>query len=670
MNIIDILYRRYPEIDEYARSKNWILASMKDIEKHILIHPDWLEYVIKNSRGRNLDNLKKTIKTHGYIKLKSSSNMSDLLKDKKYETLYKNYLKQYLKNLCFVCFEPTDLLKTVVKTRAEYGEDLSCQLTTNLSDDYVFGIIDECYAESQNEIMFPETKEAVEWENRPEFPKAAILFILQKEKLAYDSKVKEYYRIVNFVEAIRGSDFDVAGKLICSDDRLRNSGVAKFTLATTILMCKEYKVKHVCIQALLGTLSVQFAVYTRIGFHSFFPEELLKRRTFYDEYYSNTNDETYQLFLTDRKKHDEDWNRNNPIARISGLYPMWIDVQKYDYTKINKVFNVSGYNYHSDSSDDSWLSLGLNSLKSEIVKTAYSYLPSSIFSADKYYIEKEEHMSEINPPPLNPRILKGIGQYCDIDRDCISEKCRDNKCVSGLDETYIAQIKQHTDELREKQRRTLSTEEREILEELEKKTEERKRWEEEDRLRGESIKYQYKSQEPYFKEREQSNIKKVESFREEIKDISKRSKTPEGTINKFLSYTDTLMKTIPTLFSRKDKKDKKHLKPRLSSKVEKSPKRKLPFLAPSPKRQRFQFGNDIPTGNESTLPANIREAHESAKPTNTDLVFLIYKTHISVYTLDEIKKIKIKGLKKGIRDGKNIFKVKKGVAKAIETIFN
>lgn len=125
-------------------------------------------------------------------------------------------------------------------------------LKKEISDEYIGGIIENALTDVSHE---------------------------DKDHIVIVTVSKDYpYNIISFIGAEKGLNNDMHGELICSMEG-GPKGTGKLQMASTLLCARDAGIEFVFIQAIQGLFGVQHALYSRFGFETDFPPELLERET-------------------------------------------------------------------------------------------------------------------------------------------------------------------------------------------------------------------------------------------------------------------------------------------------------------------------------------------------------------------------------------------------------
>jgi hypothetical protein len=368
-----------------------------------------------------LNKIDETIQTTGM----RSSTVTILSIDPLVRSVFRTFLKFYLSNTCYLSRDDINIREQFKEAMRLYGEnDVFGNMT--IGDGYISDLVDDNLAEtfpdlyknSENKKSDSQLGEdlvpldSTLWENRPEFPKYAMIWILRKSDLL----------VTNFIAARRGFDTvkgtpdrDVYGQLICSNRNIRSSGLGKLLLISTILMAYQYKVNYIFIQAFQGITGVQAPLYNRMGFNFYFDEELLKRKTaFYqwsmvDESDLDSAHEKYLNKTLDKSKYP------NKFQHLSYLQPMFLYVRGYETQYACDCLVKSGYDYHTRSSGS--MGKGIKKWMWDIPTRLAGY-------GTKSGKETQEILETADQDDRLPD-----GSECKEDRNCLSDYCVAGRCT-------------------------------------------------------------------------------------------------------------------------------------------------------------------------------------------------------------------------------------------------
>lgn len=351
--------------------------------------------------------------------------LSIVYEDEDVQESLREFLIDEFSNLCFLPKSEYDIKNPNVKEslRLLYSTvdqenpfdnmTLSRSYITDLLDDNLSITFPGIYKNSKGEL---EEEEKINftnysWDNKPMFPKYAMVIAVTREK----------YLLTNFVASKRGfnsieniPDYDVYGQLICSNKAVRSTGLGKLLLLSTVLMAKLFKVNYVFIQAFQGVLGVQAPLYNRIGFNFYFSNDILKRKTAF-----------YQWSLVDEEQLDSEYDKyqnsgydlkyflKKKLMHLTFLQPMWIDIKNYDTRQVCNFFN-KGFDYQT---------LSTGKMTSGIRKI-YD-MSRRLIGFD---INKGEDEEKISPEIRVESSRKKDKEYCVNDDECLSDYCLNNIC--------------------------------------------------------------------------------------------------------------------------------------------------------------------------------------------------------------------------------------------------
>lgn len=170
-----------------------------------------------------------------------------------------------------------------------------------------------------------------------------------------DIKTKE---ILSFIGAEKGLNNDIHGELICTKEDSGKSGIGKLQMAAVLLCAKETNVNFVFIQAIQGIFGVQSALYSRFGFETTFPPELLVRKTALEQCMFNPKSELKAFGNSEIAQYldrcrIEYFKNPNPINWIMSMpsrmvasftmIPMWIFVPIINPECIKNMIEKKGW---------------------------------------------------------------------------------------------------------------------------------------------------------------------------------------------------------------------------------------------------------------------------------------------------------------------------------------
>jgi len=415
------------------------------------------------------------INTKGF----KSSAVSILNIDKDVRDVFQKFLHENLTDMCYIPKKESQIDPTVKEVAGYFaGENILGNM--NLSEGYIRHLINDNLAiafpgiyEDSDEKMFDELgsdlvpSTYVLWEERPLFPKYAMLWLLSQGD----------YLVEGFVAAKEGlntitniPDYDVYGQLICTrreisgDGNKSSGGAGKLLLIATILMGYQYKVNYIFIQAFQGVLGVQAPLYNRLGFNLKFNNELLKRKTAFYQWSGEEKklDELHKEFLEQVKEQVKKGTISSTIESIqkSGLsgvtdrlvgtfrrkillQPMWLYLRGYETQYACNLLLESGFDYqkktigYMGTSLLKWASLGARTLGWENVPVHETQEKPSEFVPSRT-------LTGIIYDTFNPKnMLKDIkkiesqkskserrrdGADCKKDEDCLSDYCFEGSC--------------------------------------------------------------------------------------------------------------------------------------------------------------------------------------------------------------------------------------------------
>jgi hypothetical protein len=382
-------------------------------------------------------------------------------------TVFRFFMIDMFLNLCYLRKEDTQM-------RQEFADainifyvkklDDSPIINMNIGEGYIQHIVDDnlamafpgLYRDSHNQFykgVEPKFNPAIEvpWDQKPEFPKSAIMCIIRKSDGL----------LVNFVAAVKGyntkpdvDDRDVYGQLVCTNVEYRAGGIGKISLVATILMAKQFRVNYVFIQAFQGIMAVQAPLYNRIGFELYFPHEILLRKTAFNQWanieepeltkehakyvageydlsliksFKKTMEDVGNVVKSDeiRKKGFGELFKNvlsklkpdektidflkRKFTHLAQLHPMWINIKDYDTQYVCDILNVSGFDYHTKTIGP----MGKGGLFDKVARV------SGYIGFKGKPVDHEEFKVREKQPDNGS---------CVVDDDCLSDFCVQGSC--------------------------------------------------------------------------------------------------------------------------------------------------------------------------------------------------------------------------------------------------
>jgi len=362
---------------------------------------------------------------------------------------FRQFLHEYLQNTCYLAKEDIKMREDIKELmRLAREEDIFANM--NISPDYINSLIDDnlaqafpnLYKDSHGKFLdVPVGADLVPdgpvlWENRPEFPMYAMIWILRKSD----------YLVTNFISARQGfdtvrdvPDYDVYGQLICSNRNIRSGGMGKLLLVTTILMAYQYKVNYIFIQAFQGVTGVQAPLYNRMGFNFYFSDEVLTRKTGFYQWSLVDEDKLEKLHEQYLSKKLDKSHMPSKFQHLTFLQPMWLYVRGYETQYACDILEKSGFDYHTKSTGA--MGQGVKKWVWDMPKRLLGYgqdLPKETQEAERI-VEEFSRQAD--------------GADCKRDDECLSDYCLAGSCKPYPYETGMkkpAILKQLEAELRKK----------------------------------------------------------------------------------------------------------------------------------------------------------------------------------------------------------------------------
>lgn len=480
MNVIEVIYQKYPCVEEAVKKSGCYLVNMRDACQLLLSSAVWKNYLKNNepnyyklhaedlekygqiipvtlkglnialrSKGpfsqeekqilartakvfqikgmdpRKIQNLQKLCQTIVEIASKGykPKTYDVFIEDPQLVEIFQDFLTVYLQNTCYLPKDDTAFGKDISKgmfigySMRNDPKDYPL-FEQNIGEPYIRDIVQENFKESFPELFKSSSepiyvsKRELPWDQKPEFPKSAILFLIQKETLL----------VTNFICAKRGPsgenpERDVYGQLICSNKNIRSSGQGKLLLVSTILMAKQFKVNYIFIQAFQGVAGVQTPLYNRIGFNLYFSNELLKRKTAFYQWALVSEEDLDHLHTEYLKGKTDPSKLVSKFQHVFFLKPMWLYVPSYDTRYVCDLIEKPGFDYQTKTTG----TMGKISKFITLPKRMLGY-------------ETEQGPNKPAPPYVPPTLPKEFErkrdyEKCGSDNDCLSDNCRAGRCI-------------------------------------------------------------------------------------------------------------------------------------------------------------------------------------------------------------------------------------------------
>jgi len=352
-----------------------------------------------------------------------SSAVTMLSADVQIREVFRDFLCLYLQNTCYLSKQDVSIREDFKEAmRIVSAEDIFANM--HIGNDYINEIVDDnlaitfptLYKDSRGKIhedlgtdLVPDGP--VLWENRPVFPRHAMIWVLRKSD----------YLVTNFISARQGfdtvknePDYDVYGQLVCSNRSFRSSGMGKLLLVATILMAYQYKVNYVFIQAFQGVTGVQAPLYNRLGFNFHFDREILKRKTAFYQWSLADPDELNKLHSEYLAGKLDATRMPSKFKHLTYLQPMWLYVRGYETQYACEMLSKPGFDYHSKSP---------GSMGSGIKKWVWD-LPRRLAGYDQ--ATPQETKEVIMTDKSQDR--RPDGSKCSQDLECLSDYCIAGSC--------------------------------------------------------------------------------------------------------------------------------------------------------------------------------------------------------------------------------------------------